>query len=172
MFPLGATTQTCRPLVGGRRRSTFDRQSAEPDLDALDQAARYGLRNQQVAIWDRAERSWAIAVYDIRTKRLHPLDDREAATVLNRDPLIRREWRKCNAMTGNHAKEGDPPRAGRALRGGGAGRRSCRSSAAGVVTAVGAPSAAAADSVRAYLLRHGRGAAPKADDFAWASVRV
>jgi hypothetical protein len=32
---------------------------------------------------------------------LLPLSDEEAALVLNRDRLIRREWRKWNAATGN-----------------------------------------------------------------------
>ena len=66
----------------------------------LAQAAAVAKANHQIVIWDRAERPWAIAVYDIRTRQLHPLDDREAAIVLNRDPLIRNEWSKWNVMTG------------------------------------------------------------------------
>jgi hypothetical protein len=71
--------------------------------DALRRLFRkaFAKANQQVAVWDRAERPWAIALYDSVTKKLRPLSDQEAARLLNSDPLIGREWRKWNAMTGN-----------------------------------------------------------------------
>jgi hypothetical protein len=67
----------------------------------LEQAVALAKSNEQIAIWDLAERPWAIALYDARTKQLHPLTDEEAAIVINSDPLIRREWRRWNAMNGN-----------------------------------------------------------------------
>jgi hypothetical protein len=81
--------------------SDFDVPVDDGDASsALEQAATVAKRNHQIVIWGRAERPCAIAVCNIRTKQLHPLDD-GTATVLNRDPLIRREWRRWNAMTRN-----------------------------------------------------------------------
>jgi hypothetical protein len=71
------------------------------ELSGLEQAVAAAQENKQIAIWDRAERPWAIAVYDFRTTRLLALSDEDAATLLNRDPLIRTEWREWNAMTRN-----------------------------------------------------------------------
>jgi hypothetical protein len=69
---------------------------------AFEQALAFATENQQPVVWDRAERPWAIALYDSMTKRLRALTDEEAATLLNRDPLIAREWRKYNALTSNN----------------------------------------------------------------------
>jgi hypothetical protein len=68
----------------------------------LERAVALAKSNEQIAIWDLAERPWAIALYEARTRQLHPLSDEEAATLINRDPLIRREWRRWNAMHQNH----------------------------------------------------------------------
>jgi hypothetical protein len=68
----------------------------------LEQAVALAKSNEQIAIWDLAERPWAIALYDAGTRQLHPLSDEEAGAVINRDPLIRRDWRKWNAMHQNH----------------------------------------------------------------------
>jgi hypothetical protein len=57
--------------------------------------------NQQNVIWDRAQRPWAIALYDSATRELQPLSDEQASKLLNRDPVIRREWAKWNKMSRN-----------------------------------------------------------------------
>jgi hypothetical protein len=81
--------------------SDFDVPVDDGDASsALEQAATVAKRNHQIVIWDRAERPWAIAVYDIRTKQLHPLDDGDGNRSQPR-PLIRREWRRSNAITWN-----------------------------------------------------------------------
>jgi hypothetical protein len=89
-------------------RRTFRKEADETEesdddrqLSGLEQAVAFAKENDQVALWDRSERPWSIAVYDAQAKQLHPLTDEEAATVLNRDQVIAREWRKWNAMTGN-----------------------------------------------------------------------
>jgi hypothetical protein len=89
-------------------RRTFRKEADETEesdddrqLSGLEQAVAFAKENDQVALWDRAGRLWSIAVYDEQAKRLHPLTDEEAATVLNRDAVIAREWRKWNAMTQN-----------------------------------------------------------------------
>jgi hypothetical protein len=68
---------------------------------ALEQAVAYAREHQQLALWDRSSRPYAVALYDDESRRLRPLSDREAAILLNGDPDIAREWRKWNAMTGN-----------------------------------------------------------------------
>jgi hypothetical protein len=78
-----------------------DQSDDDPQSSGLEQAVAFAEENNQVALWDRKERPWAIAVYDAQAKRLHPLSDEEAATVLNSDAVIAREWRKWNAMTQN-----------------------------------------------------------------------
>ncbi len=40
-------------------------------------------------------------LYEPDRQEVRPLTDEEAAIVLNRDPLIGREWRRWNAMSGN-----------------------------------------------------------------------
>jgi hypothetical protein len=67
----------------------------------LERAIAFARQNQQVAIWDRCKRPYAIGVYDSRTKRVLPLTDEQAGIILNRDPSIAREWRKWNGMTQN-----------------------------------------------------------------------
>jgi hypothetical protein len=67
----------------------------------LEQAIALARQNRQVAIWDRRKRSYALAVYDSTTRRVHPLTDEQAGIILNRDPRIAWEWRKWNGMTGN-----------------------------------------------------------------------
>jgi hypothetical protein len=69
----------------------------------LERAVALARSNEQIAIWDLAEeRPWAIALYEARTRQLLPLSDEEAATLINRDPMIRREWSRWNAMHQNH----------------------------------------------------------------------
>jgi hypothetical protein len=68
---------------------------------ALAQSIAFARQNQQVAIWDRGKRPYALGVYDSRTRRVRPLTDEQAGIILNRDPLIRRYWKKWNAMTQN-----------------------------------------------------------------------
>jgi hypothetical protein len=67
----------------------------------LEQAAASAKRRRQIAIWDRGARAWAIALHDASTNQLLPLSDEEAALVLNRDRLVRRQWCKWNAAAGN-----------------------------------------------------------------------
>lgn len=67
----------------------------------LEQAVAVARENGQVAIWDLAERPWAIALYDALTKQLTPLTDEQVGILLNRDPLIGREWHRWNAMSQN-----------------------------------------------------------------------
>ena len=67
----------------------------------LERAVAFASENGQLAIWDRCERQWAIALYDQESRQLSPLSDEQSALLLNRDALIRREWRRWNAMTGN-----------------------------------------------------------------------
>jgi hypothetical protein len=72
-----------------------------PALSAtLEQAVSFAREQGQLALWDRSPRPYAIALYD-ENRRLRPLTDEEAATLLNRDSLIRKHWSKWNAMTGN-----------------------------------------------------------------------
>ena len=68
---------------------------------ALERAVAVAKANQQFAMWDRAERPWAIALYDSVTKQLLALSDEEAAMLLTRDSGIAREWRRWNAMSGS-----------------------------------------------------------------------
>jgi len=68
---------------------------------ALERAVAFAKKNGQVALWDRSPQPYAIALYDDATNRLHPLTDEDAGSVLNRDTLIRKEWNRWNAMTGN-----------------------------------------------------------------------
>ena len=68
---------------------------------ALEQAVAFARQNGQLALWDRSPRSYAVALYDEGARRLRPLSDEDAANVLNRDPLVRREWHRWNAMTSN-----------------------------------------------------------------------
>jgi hypothetical protein len=68
---------------------------------ALEQSVAYAKEHDQLALWDRSSRSCAVAVYDDATKQLRALSDEESAMLLNRDPTIRRDWRRWNAMTGN-----------------------------------------------------------------------
>ena len=57
--------------------------------------------HDQLVLWDRSPRSYAVAFYDDATKRLCPLSDAQAAILLTSDPTIGREWRRWSAMTGN-----------------------------------------------------------------------
>jgi hypothetical protein len=68
---------------------------------ALAQSIAFARQNQQVAIWDRGKRPYALGVYDASTRRVHPLSDEHAGIILNRDPRIAREWRRWNLMTQN-----------------------------------------------------------------------
>jgi hypothetical protein len=70
-------------------------------LSTLERAIALARQNQQVAIWDRCKRPYALGVYDSRTGRVLPLSDEQAGIMLNRDPHIAREWRKWNGMTQN-----------------------------------------------------------------------
>jgi hypothetical protein len=45
--------------------------------------------------------TYAIALYDRDPKRLQPLADKEAALLINRDPLIRKGWCKWNRASRN-----------------------------------------------------------------------
>jgi hypothetical protein len=67
----------------------------------LEEAVEFAKENHQIGVWDRAERPWAMAVYDARKKELRPLSDEEAGLLLNGDPLIRKEWARWNAMSQN-----------------------------------------------------------------------
>jgi hypothetical protein len=83
-------------------RSAFDALGDKAALDgSLAQAAKEARANGQIVIWDQSVRDYAIALYDLEAQRLLPLADAQAGILINRDPLIRREWRKWNAMTGN-----------------------------------------------------------------------
>jgi hypothetical protein len=66
----------------------------------LEQAVAFARQQNQIALWDRSSRPYAIALYEEGSRRLHPLSDEDASTLL-RDPLIGREWRRWNAMAGN-----------------------------------------------------------------------
>jgi hypothetical protein len=68
---------------------------------ALEQAIAFAKENQQLVVWDQAPRPWAVAVYDADSNQLCAYSDEDAAKLLNRDPLIRKQWKKWNAMTGN-----------------------------------------------------------------------
>jgi len=69
--------------------------------EALEQSIAFARQNQQIAVWDRGKRPYALGVYDSTTRRVHPLNDEQAGIILNRDPHIAREWRKWNRMTQN-----------------------------------------------------------------------
>jgi hypothetical protein len=86
----------------GRQREGLRCAQGALESEGLERAVELARQERQLVVWDLAERPWAIAVYQFRTKELHPLKDEEAAVVLNRDPMIRREWRRWNAMHQNH----------------------------------------------------------------------
>jgi hypothetical protein len=56
------------------------------------------------AAWDISRRDYAVALYDRKSEQLQPLTDEEAAILLNRDPLIRKEWKKWNAASKNRGR--------------------------------------------------------------------
>jgi len=80
-------------------KSVFD--ATRDETAALSQAAELARTNGQIVAWDTSSRWCAVALYDHASKRLQPLTDEEAAVLLNRDSLIRREWRKWNAASKN-----------------------------------------------------------------------
>jgi hypothetical protein len=80
----------------------FDVQPDDSAPDpALLKAAKFAKANGQTVAWDASRRWYAIALFDHESKRLRPLTDEEAAILINRDPLIRRAWRKWNAASRN-----------------------------------------------------------------------
>jgi hypothetical protein len=97
----GEDGDALRRLFRKETKGVGQPESDGSEPPGLEQAVAFAKANQQVAVWDRAERPWAIALYDSVTKKLRPLSDQEAARLLNSDPLIGREWRRWNAMTGN-----------------------------------------------------------------------
>jgi hypothetical protein len=82
-------------------RSAFDVTSDETRRTALIEAVKFAKANGQIVVWDNSKRDYAIALYDEKTQQVQPLADDDAAILINRDPLIRREWCKWNEMTGN-----------------------------------------------------------------------
>ena len=82
-------------------RSVFDVSSDEGRRRALVEAAKFARANGQLVAWDCSEQRYAIGVYHPETEQVQPLTDEEAAILLNRDPAIRRAWKKWNAASRN-----------------------------------------------------------------------
>jgi hypothetical protein len=82
-------------------RSAIDGTSRGSTPAVLEQAVAFAKSNGQLTICDCAEREWSIALWDAAARRVQPLCDEDAARLLNRDPLIRREWSRWSTMTRN-----------------------------------------------------------------------
>src|SRR6266516_3946084 len=92
MFSIGWRTAIRFPTGAGLTVSmgrVFDVQEKRPMESAgLEQAVAFARTNGQVAIWDRGERPYTVGLYEPDRQEVRPLNDEEAAIVLNRDPLI------------------------------------------------------------------------------------
>jgi hypothetical protein len=59
----------------------FDAPQGALESEGLEQAVKLAKQEGQFVVWDLRQQPWAIAVYEFRTKKLHPLLDEEAAVV-------------------------------------------------------------------------------------------
>jgi hypothetical protein len=85
----------------GPARSVFDVSTDDTRNAALIRAAKFAKENGQLVAWDNSEREYAIGLYHEETDQVHPLEDDEAAMLLNRDAEIRRAWQKWNTASRN-----------------------------------------------------------------------